>query len=142
MAGCASPTSSAGHPGRRAPTRYALTINPDNLMGAGHFAVFVVYGVFAASVRNHVISRPRILAWMRGTYYPGPADLALVHGKTLARPPMLSKAVFFSIRNRNPKLVSAFKALACARPVSVSLRNRNRGLVSICNRNRNRPDFS
>jgi threonine/homoserine/homoserine lactone efflux protein len=32
------------------------------------FAVFVVYGVFAASVRNHVISRPRILAWMRRTF--------------------------------------------------------------------------
>ena len=32
------------------------------------FAVFVVYGVFAASVRTHVISRPRILAWMRGTF--------------------------------------------------------------------------
>ncbi len=29
------------------------------------FAVFILYGVFAASVRNHVISRPRILAWMR-----------------------------------------------------------------------------
>jgi hypothetical protein len=110
-------------------------INPDNLMGAGHFAVFVVYGVFAASVRNHVISRPRILAWMRRTYYPVPADPALVHGKALARPPMLSKAVFFSIRNRNPKLVSCFRVLACVRSASVSLRNRNRGLVSICNRN-------
>jgi threonine/homoserine/homoserine lactone efflux protein len=32
------------------------------------FAVFVVYGVFAASVRTHVISRPRILAWMRRTF--------------------------------------------------------------------------
>ncbi len=32
------------------------------------FAVFVVYGVFAASVRNHVISRPHILAWMRRTF--------------------------------------------------------------------------
>jgi threonine/homoserine/homoserine lactone efflux protein len=32
------------------------------------FAVFVVYGVFAASVRSHVISRPRILAWMRRTF--------------------------------------------------------------------------
>ena len=29
------------------------------------FAVFILYGVFAASVRNHVISRPRSLAWMR-----------------------------------------------------------------------------
>ena len=32
------------------------------------FAVFVVYGVFAASVRSHVISRPRILAWMRRAF--------------------------------------------------------------------------
>ncbi|MBA3245604.1 MAG: LysE family translocator [Actinobacteria bacterium] len=29
------------------------------------FAVFVVYGVFAAAVRNHVISRPSVLSWMR-----------------------------------------------------------------------------
>ena len=29
------------------------------------FAVFILYGVFAASVWNLVISRPRILAWMR-----------------------------------------------------------------------------
>ncbi|MBL8698643.1 MAG: LysE family translocator [Alphaproteobacteria bacterium] len=29
------------------------------------FAVFVVYGVFAAAVRRHVIARPRVLAWMR-----------------------------------------------------------------------------
>lgn len=29
------------------------------------FGVFVLYGLFAASVRNHVISRPNILAWMR-----------------------------------------------------------------------------
>jgi threonine/homoserine/homoserine lactone efflux protein len=32
------------------------------------FAVFVGYGVFAASVRAHVISRPRVLAWMRRTF--------------------------------------------------------------------------
>lgn len=32
------------------------------------FAVFVVYGVFAASVRDHLICRPRILAWMRRTF--------------------------------------------------------------------------
>jgi len=32
------------------------------------FAVFVVYGVFAASVRSHVISRPNILAWMRRAF--------------------------------------------------------------------------
>jgi threonine/homoserine/homoserine lactone efflux protein len=32
------------------------------------FAVFVVYGLFAAAVRQHVISRPRILTWMRRTF--------------------------------------------------------------------------
>ncbi|GAB1581203.1 LysE family translocator [Phyllobacterium phragmitis] len=32
------------------------------------FVVFVGYGVFAALVRNHVISRPRVLAWMRRTF--------------------------------------------------------------------------
>jgi len=32
------------------------------------FVVFVGYGVFAAAVRNHVISRPQVLAWMRRTF--------------------------------------------------------------------------
>lgn len=32
------------------------------------FAVFVVYGLFAASVREHIISRPRVLIWMRRTF--------------------------------------------------------------------------
>ncbi|MBB2969952.1 LysE family translocator [Mesorhizobium sp. RMAD-H1] len=32
------------------------------------FVVFVGYGVFAALVRSHVISRPRVLAWMRRTF--------------------------------------------------------------------------
>ena len=32
------------------------------------FIVFGAYGVFAASVRNHVISRPRVVAWMRRTF--------------------------------------------------------------------------
>jgi threonine/homoserine/homoserine lactone efflux protein len=32
------------------------------------FAVFVGYGIFAASIRNHVISRPRVLTWMRRTF--------------------------------------------------------------------------
>lgn len=30
--------------------------------------VFIVYGFFAAAIRNHVISRPRILTWMRRTF--------------------------------------------------------------------------
>jgi threonine/homoserine/homoserine lactone efflux protein len=32
------------------------------------FIVFVGYGLFAASIRNHVISRPRVLAWMRRAF--------------------------------------------------------------------------
>lgn len=32
------------------------------------FVVFVGYGLFAASVRDHVISRPRVLAWMRRAF--------------------------------------------------------------------------
>ena len=29
------------------------------------FVVFLGYGLFAASVRNHVISRPQVMTWMR-----------------------------------------------------------------------------
>ena len=32
------------------------------------FVVFVGYGLFAASVRNHIVSRPRVLTWMRRTF--------------------------------------------------------------------------
>jgi threonine/homoserine/homoserine lactone efflux protein len=32
------------------------------------FVVFVGYGIFAASIRSHVISRPRVLTWMRRTF--------------------------------------------------------------------------
>ena len=32
------------------------------------FVVFVGYGLFAAAVRDHVISRPRVLKWMRGAF--------------------------------------------------------------------------
>ena len=32
------------------------------------FVVFVGYGLFAAAVRHHIISRPRILAWMRRAF--------------------------------------------------------------------------
>ena len=32
------------------------------------FAVFVVYGLFAASIRDHVVTRPRVLTWMRRTF--------------------------------------------------------------------------
>ena len=32
------------------------------------FVVFVVYGLFAASIRDHVVTRPRVLTWMRRTF--------------------------------------------------------------------------
>jgi threonine/homoserine/homoserine lactone efflux protein len=32
------------------------------------FIVFGVYGVFAASVRNHVVSRPQVMTWMRRVF--------------------------------------------------------------------------
>ena len=32
------------------------------------FAVFVGYGLCAASIRNHVVSRPRVLTWMRRAF--------------------------------------------------------------------------
>lgn len=32
------------------------------------FVIFVGYGLFAASIRDHVISRPLVLTWMRRTF--------------------------------------------------------------------------
>ncbi|MFA6265422.1 MAG: LysE family translocator [Pseudolabrys sp.] len=32
------------------------------------FAVFVVYGLFAAAVRDRVVTRPRVMMWMRRTF--------------------------------------------------------------------------
>ena len=32
------------------------------------FVVFVGYGLFAASIRTHIVSRPRVLTWMRRTF--------------------------------------------------------------------------
>ncbi|WP_406000220.1 LysE family translocator [Streptomyces sp. NBC_00829] len=32
------------------------------------FVVFVIYGAFAAAVRDHIITRPNVLAWMRRTF--------------------------------------------------------------------------
>jgi threonine/homoserine/homoserine lactone efflux protein len=32
------------------------------------FVVFVGYGLFAASIRDHVVTRPRIVTWMRRTF--------------------------------------------------------------------------
>ena len=35
------------------------------------FAVFVLYGLFAAAVRDRVVSRPRVLAWLRRSFAAG-----------------------------------------------------------------------
>lgn len=32
------------------------------------FAVFLLYGLFAAAVRDQVVSRPRVMAWMRRSF--------------------------------------------------------------------------
>ncbi len=45
------------------------------------FVVFAGYGVFAAAVRNHVVSRPRVMTWLRrvfaGTFVALGARLAV-----------------------------------------------------------------
>lgn len=41
------------------------------------FAVFVGYGLFAAAVREHVVSRPRVLAWLRRAFAGAFAALGL-----------------------------------------------------------------
>ena len=35
------------------------------------FVVFVLYGLFAASVRDHVVSRPKVMAWLRRAFAGG-----------------------------------------------------------------------
>ena len=39
------------------------------------FAVFVVYGLFAAGVRDRVITRPRVMTWLRRSFAAGFAAL-------------------------------------------------------------------
>jgi threonine/homoserine/homoserine lactone efflux protein len=40
-------------------------------------AVFVVYGLFAAGVRDRVITRPRVMAWLRRSFAAGFAALGV-----------------------------------------------------------------
>jgi threonine/homoserine/homoserine lactone efflux protein len=40
------------------------------------FIVFALYGVFAAAMREHVIARPSVLAWMRRSFAAAFAVLA------------------------------------------------------------------
>jgi threonine/homoserine/homoserine lactone efflux protein len=39
------------------------------------FAVFAVYGLFAASLRDRVITRPKVMAWLRRSFAAGFAAL-------------------------------------------------------------------
>jgi threonine/homoserine/homoserine lactone efflux protein len=41
------------------------------------FVVFAIYGVFAAVVRRHVVSRPTVLTWMRRAFAGAFAVLGL-----------------------------------------------------------------
>ncbi len=46
----------------------ALMLELSGVFMAMTFVVFVGYGLFAASVRDHVIARPPVLAWIRRTF--------------------------------------------------------------------------
>ena len=47
------------------PARIARMLELSGVFMAMTFVVFVVYGLFAASVRRQIIARPRVLTWMR-----------------------------------------------------------------------------
>ncbi len=64
-----------------APDRIAQMLVLSAVFMAMTLVVFAGYGLFAASVRSHVIARPRVLTWMRrvfaGTFVALGAKLAL-----------------------------------------------------------------
>jgi threonine/homoserine/homoserine lactone efflux protein len=60
--------------------------------------VFICYGVFAASVRNHIISRPKVLMWMRRTFASAFAAL----GVKLARFPSVNLPLLALFRHAGP----------------------------------------
>ena len=41
------------------------------------FAVFVLYGLFAAGMREHVITRPKVMTWLRRSFAAGFAALGV-----------------------------------------------------------------
>lgn len=41
------------------------------------FVVFALYGAFAAFMRGHVLSRPKVLTWMRRIFAAGFVGLGL-----------------------------------------------------------------
>lgn len=50
------------------PNAFLRMIAMSGVFMAMTFVVFTAYGLFAAAIRTHVISRPNILAWMRRTF--------------------------------------------------------------------------
>lgn len=50
------------------PRAVALMLDLSGVFMLMTFAVFIVYGLFAASIRDHVVTRPRVLTWMRRTF--------------------------------------------------------------------------
>jgi len=50
------------------PHRLARMLELSGVFMALTFIVFVGYGLGAASIRKHVLSRPRVLVWMRRTF--------------------------------------------------------------------------
>jgi threonine/homoserine/homoserine lactone efflux protein len=51
-----------------APNALARMLELSAVFMAMTFAVFAIYGLFAASIRGQVISRPAIMVWMRRTF--------------------------------------------------------------------------
>src|SRR5882672_12404147 len=50
------------------PHPFSLMVELSSVFMLLTFVVFVGYGLFAAAIRNHVISRPRVLVWMRRAF--------------------------------------------------------------------------
>jgi threonine/homoserine/homoserine lactone efflux protein len=59
------------------PQAFALMLELSGLFMLMTFVVFVGYGLFAASVRQHVISRPAVLTWLRRLFAGAFAALGL-----------------------------------------------------------------
>lgn len=51
-----------------APNALPRMLEMSGVFMAMTFAVFAVYGLFAASVRDHVLSRPKVMLWLRRTF--------------------------------------------------------------------------
>jgi hypothetical protein len=74
FAAMATARSRRGADGHHGSARHACAMGSARRVGlsgvfmALTFVVFVGYGLFAAAIRTHVVSRPRILTWMRRSF--------------------------------------------------------------------------